>query len=91
MLTNKKFFMSLVVLGVLIISGWSAKNNQEHVVHAADQNLQELQAKINELEEKYQRLEDIEQIKQVKARYFRFVDEKNGRTLQPSLQMMLRL
>ncbi|MCK8489918.1 nuclear transport factor 2 family protein [Paenibacillus sp. MBLB2552] len=76
MLTNKKFFMSLVVLGVLIISGWSAKNNQEHVVHAADQNHQELQAKINELEEKYQRLEDIEQIKQVKARYFRYVDEK---------------
>ena len=38
---------------------------------------QELAAKIAGLEEKYQRLEDIEQIKQLKARFFRFIDEKN--------------
>ncbi|RED61849.1 nuclear transport factor 2 family protein [Cohnella lupini] len=33
--------------------------------------------RINELEKRYQRLDDIEEIKKLKARYFRFVDEKN--------------
>ena len=47
--------------------------NEQNVVSGPDILIH----KLNQLEEKVRRLEGIEEIKKLKARYFRYVDEKN--------------
>lgn len=81
---KRKMFQRSLILGVviltIIISGCTDQNNQ------AQQAVQ-----ITELEKRYQSLEDVEEIKDLKARYFRFIDEKNGRILPSFLHLMPKL
>lgn len=51
--------------------------NTNQINHAKNHEKDNAMVRLNELEKKVQKLNDIEDIKKLKARYFRFVDEKN--------------